>query len=324
MSVTSFPERQGPARSKVTINTIQEKKQRREPITCLTAYDYPSARLVDEAGIDMILVGDSLAMVVLGYENTLPVTVDEMLHHTRAVRRAVRSALVIADMPYASYHLSAEEGVRNASRFIKEAGAEAVKVEGGEKRIELVHRLRDAEIPVMGHIGLTPQSLHAMGGFKVQGRSQAQAKRLLDDARSLEQAGCYAIVLEGIPRELAKEITNAISIPTIGIGAGVDCDGQVLVIYDLLGMNEEFRPKFVKRYDNLAVRIRTAVEQYITEVRNAQFPDEEHSFSKDAPSPQGATPYSSARAVAGGSPVERDPDASGAACIPLPFPRQKK
>jgi 3-methyl-2-oxobutanoate hydroxymethyltransferase len=176
----------------------------------------------------------------------------------------------------------------------------------------------------MGHIGLTPQSLHAMGGFKVQGRSASQAKKLLEDARALEQAGCYALVLEGIPRELAQQITAAVSIPTIGIGAGVHCDGQVLVIYDLLGMNEEFRPKFVKRYDNLAVRIRTAVEQYITEVRNEQFPDEEHSFSKDAPArPDAATPYSSARAAAGGA-GERDPDATGAACIPLPFPRPKK
>jgi 3-methyl-2-oxobutanoate hydroxymethyltransferase len=207
---------------------------------------------------------------------------------------------------------------------VKEGGVEAVKLEGGADYAELAARLVKIGIPVMGHIGLTPQSLHAMGGFKVQGRSAAQAKKLLDDARALEQAGCYAVVLEGIPRELAAEITAAVSIPTIGIGAGVHCDGQVLVIYDLLGMNEEFRPKFVKRYDNLAVRIRTAVEQYITEVRNEQFPDDDHSFSKEPPArPESATPYGSARAAVGGGVLERDPDASGAACIPLPFPRKK-
>jgi len=227
-------------------------------------------------------------------------------------------------MPFMSYQASMEEGIRNAGRLVKEGGAEAVKLEGGADYAELAGRLVKIGIPVMGHIGLTPQSLHAMGGFKVQGRSASQAKKLLEDARALEQAGCYASVLEGIPRELAQQITAAISIPTIGIGAGVHCDGQVLVIYDLLGMNEEFRPKFVKRYDNLAVRIRTAVEQYITEVRNEQFPDEDHSFSKDAPArPEGATPYSSARAAAGGGSSERDPDATGAACIPLPFPRKK-
>jgi 3-methyl-2-oxobutanoate hydroxymethyltransferase len=203
---------------------------------------------------------------------------------------------------------------------VKEGGAEAVKLEGGAEYAELASRLSRIGIPVMGHIGLTPQSLHAMGGFKVQGRGEEQAKKLIDDALALEQAGCYALVLEGIPRDLAGEITQKLSIPTIGIGAGVDCDGQVLVIYDLLGMNEEFRPKFVKRYDNLAVRIRTAVEQYVTEVRESQFPDEEHSFSKEAPpSRENATPYGSARASGGGGAPERDPDATGAACIPIPL-----
>src|SRR3982751_643412 len=262
MSVTSFPERQGSARPKVTTITIQEKKQRREPITCLTAYDYPSARLVDEAGIDMVLVGDSLAMVVLGYENTLPVTVDEMLHHTRAVRRAVKSALVIADMPYASYHLSVEEGVRNASRFLKEAGAEAVKVEGGEKRLELIHRLHDDEIPVMGHIGLTPQSLHTMGGSKVQGKSLAAIEQLMRDATALDRAGVFSIVLEGIPREVAAMITAEVKTATIGIGAGPECDGQVLVFHDILNLTFGPAAKFVRRSADAAALITEAVQSF--------------------------------------------------------------
>jgi 3-methyl-2-oxobutanoate hydroxymethyltransferase len=278
MSITSFPERHGSARPKVTTITIQEKKQRREPITCLTAYDYPSARLVDEAGIDMVLVGDSLAMVVLGYENTLPVTVDEMLHHTRAVRRAVRSAMVIADMPYASYHLSAEEGVRNAARFVKEAGAEAVKVEGGEKRIELIHRLRDAEIPVMGHIGLTPQSLHAMGGYKVQGKSLAAIEQLMRDATALEHAGVFSLVLEGIPREVAAMITAEVSAPTIGIGAGADCDGQVLVLHDILNLTFAQPAKFVRQYGDAATLIRDAVTRFKQDVETHAYPNEEESY----------------------------------------------
>ena len=310
--------------SKVTVQTLAKMKAEHRKISMLTAYDASFARLVDQAGIDIILVGDSLGMVVQGGGNTLPVTMEEMIYHCRSVARGTERAQVVGDMPFMSYQASMEDGIRNAGRLVKEGGAEAVKLEGGADYAELASRLVRIGIPVMGHIGLTPQSLHAMGGFKVQGRSAAQAKKLLDDARALEQAGCYAVVLEGIPRELAQQITAALSIPTIGIGAGVDCDGQVLVIYDLLGMNEEFRPKFVKRYDNLAVRIRTAVEQYITEVRNEQFPDEEHSFSKDAPPrAESATPYSSARAAAGGAGAERDPDATGAACIPLPFPRKK-
>jgi 3-methyl-2-oxobutanoate hydroxymethyltransferase len=278
MSITSFPERHRSARPKVTTITIQEKKQRREPITCLTAYDYPSARLVDEAGIDMVLVGDSLAMVVLGYENTLPVTVDEMLHHTRAVRRAVRSAMLIADMPYASYHLSAEDGVRNAARFVKEAGAEAVKVEGGEKRIELIHRLRDAEIPVMGHIGLTPQSLHAMGGYKVQGKSLAAIEQLMRDATALEHAGVFSLVLEGIPREVAAMITAEVSAPTIGIGAGADCDGQVLVLHDILNLTFAQPAKFVRQYGDAATLIRDAVTRFKQDVETHAYPNEEESY----------------------------------------------
>jgi 3-methyl-2-oxobutanoate hydroxymethyltransferase len=278
MSITSFPERHGSARSKVTINTIQEKKQRHEPITCLTAYDYPSARLVDEAGIDMVLVGDSLAMVVLGYENTLPVTVDEMLHHTRAVRRAVKSALVIADMPYASYHLSVEEGVRNAARFVKEAGAEAVKVEGGEKRIELIHRLLEAEIPVMGHIGLTPQSLHTMGGYKVQGKSLAAIEQLMRDAVALDRAGVFSIVLEGIPREVAAMITAEVSAPTIGIGAGPECDGQVLVLHDILNLTFAQPAKFVRQYGDAASLISDAVTRFKQDVESGAYPSEEESY----------------------------------------------
>jgi 3-methyl-2-oxobutanoate hydroxymethyltransferase len=302
---------------KVTVQTLAKMKAEHRKISMLTAYDASFARLVDQAGVDIILVGDSLGMVVQGGGNTLPVTMDEMIYHCRSVVRGTERAQVVGDMPFMSYQASIEDGIRNAGRLVKEGGVEAVKLEGGADYAELAARLVKIGIPVMGHIGLTPQSLHAMGGFKVQGRSQAQAKRLLDDARALEQAGCYAIVLEGMPLELAQEITEGISIPTIGIGAGVHCDGQVLVIYDLLGMNEEFRPKFVKRYDNLAVRIRTAVEQYITEVRTGQFPDEDHSFSKEVPvRTESATPYGSVRAAAGGA--DRDPDASGAACIPFP------
>jgi 3-methyl-2-oxobutanoate hydroxymethyltransferase len=309
--------------SKVTINTLAKMKAEQRRISMLTAYDASFARLIDQAGTDIILVGDSLGMVVQGGGNTLPVTMEEMIYHCRSVVRGTERAQVVGDMPFMSYQASLEEGIRNAGRLVKEGGVEAVKLEGGADFAELAARLVKIGIPVMGHIGLTPQSLHAMGGFKVQGRSEAQARKIVADARALEEAGCYAIVLEGIPRELAAEITKTLHIPTIGIGAGVHCDGQVLVIYDLLGMNEEFRPKFVKRYDNLAVRIRTAVEQYITEIRTEQFPDEEHSFSKEAPArPESATPYSSAKAVAAGG-GERDPDASGAACIPLPFPTRK-
>ncbi len=268
----------GDFRHKTTIATIQEKKLRREPITCLTAYDYASARLVDETGIDMILVGDSLAMVVLGYETTLPVTVDEMLHHTRAVRRAATHALVIADMPYASYHVSEHEAVRNAARFLKEAGAEAVKIEGGQNRAALVEHLRDAEIPVMGHIGLTPQSVHRMGGFKVQGKSLEAIDRLMNDAAALEGAGAFAIVLEGIPREVAAMITASVSVPTIGIGAGPDCDGQVLVLHDLLGLTFSKPAKFVRQYADLRTAISGAVRAFKDDVEHGAYPGEDESY----------------------------------------------
>jgi len=268
----------GDFRPKITVSTIQEKKQRQDPITCLTAYDYASARLLDEAGIDMILVGDSLAMVVLGYETTLPVTVEEMLHHTRAVRRAAHRSLLIADMPYASYHVNEEEAVRNAARFIKEAGAEAVKLEGGEKRAALVQRLRDAEIPVMGHIGLTPQSVLRMGGFKVQGKSMVAIEQLMRDAVALNGAGVFSIVLEGIPREVAAMITAEVSVPTIGIGAGPDCDGQVLVLHDLLGLTFSTAPKFVRQYADMRIAIAAAVRAFKEDVETGGYPGEDESY----------------------------------------------
>ena len=251
-------------------------------ITCLTAYDYPTARLLDEAGVDILLVGDSLGMVVLGYENTLPVTLEEMLHHTRAVRRGVRRALVVADMPYGSFHAEVTESVRNAVRFLKEAGAEAVKVEGGERRLELIARLVEAEIPVMGHVGLTPQSLHALGGFKVQGKTPEAAEQLLRDARAVEAAGAFSIVLESVPRELAARITQQLHIPTIGIGAGPECDGQVLVFHDLMGLTAGSVPKFARRYANLAEVIARAASAYCEDVRSGQFPSDAESYHLSA------------------------------------------
>src|SRR6201987_1596214 len=238
----------GEPRRKITVASLRENKLQHQPITCLTAYDYASARLVDEAGIDMVLVGDSLAMTMLGYENTLSVTIDEMLHHAKAVRRGVKNALLIADMPYGSYHVSAEEAVRNAARFVKEAGAEIVKIEGGEKRADLIRRVIDAEIPVAGHIGLTPQSVNMMGGYKVQGKSLTDIEQLMRDAVALHRASVACIVLEGIPREVAAMITAEVSTPTIGIGAGPECDGQVLVIHDILNLTFAQPAKFVRRY----------------------------------------------------------------------------
>lgn len=279
MSITSIGEgRTGSSRPKVTALTIQEKKQRHEAITCLTAYDYATSRLVDEAGIDMILVGDSLAQVVLGYENTLPVTIEEMLHHTRAVRRAVKSALVIADMPFGTYHDDVQEGVRNALRFVKDAGAEAVKVEGGQKRTELIRRILDAEIPVMGHIGLTPQSIHKMGGFKVQGKDLSGIERLMKDAVALDRAGVFSIVLEGVPREVAAMITQEVSAPTIGIGAGPECDGQVLVFHDILNLTFAPPAKFVRRYGDAAALITSAVQQFKVDVESGSYPSDAESY----------------------------------------------
>jgi 3-methyl-2-oxobutanoate hydroxymethyltransferase len=279
MSITSLNEGQGSsARSKITTTTIQEKRQRHEFITCLTAYDYATARLVDEAGIDMILVGDSLAQVVLGYDSTLPVTMEEMLHHTRAVRRAVKSALVIADMPFGSYQGDPKEGVANAMRFVKEAGAEAVKIEGGDKRVDLARRILDAEVPVMGHIGLTPQSVHKMGGYKVQGKDLSGIERLMKDAIALDRAGVFSIVLEGVPREVAAMITREVSAPTIGIGAGPECDGQVLVFHDIVNLAFAPPAKFVRRYGDAAALIRSAVEQFKADVESGGYPSDAESY----------------------------------------------
>jgi 3-methyl-2-oxobutanoate hydroxymethyltransferase len=267
----------GPATSqKVTPHTLLERKQARRPITALTAYDYATARLADEAGIDFLLVGDSLAMVVMGLESTLPVTVDEMLHHTRAVRRGVRRAMLVVDMPFGSYHVSIDEGVANAARFIKEGGAEAVKIEGG--RPELVERIVAAEIPVVGHIGLTPQSVHRMGGYKVQGKTAAQYARLRKDARELEIAGASAIVLEGMPRELAAEITAELDIPTIGIGAGIDCDGQILVFHDLVNLTFAPPARFVRRYGDAAELFHNAITAYCDDVVERRYPSESESY----------------------------------------------
>ena len=270
---------------KITVpDLLQRKSSNSNPlsnsakITCLTAYDYPTARLLDEAGVDVLLVGDSVGMVVLGYDSTLPVTVEEMLHHTRAVRRGTRRALVVADMPYGSYHSDIAESVRNAMRFVKDAGAEAVKVEGGERRLELIVRLTEAEIPVMGHVGLTPQSLNALGGFRVQGKTVDAAEQLLRDARAVEAAGAFAVVLEAVPRELAAQITRELRIPTIGIGAGPDCDGQILVIHDLLGLTFAKTPKFARQYANVGQTILKAAREYCEDVRGGTFPSDGESY----------------------------------------------
>jgi 3-methyl-2-oxobutanoate hydroxymethyltransferase len=264
---------------KITVNDFYKKKQGKQKITMLTAYDYPTAQMVDEAGIDAILVGDSVSMVVQGIENTLPVTMDEMIYHTRMVARAVKSAMVIGDMPYMSYQISVEEALRNAGRFIKEGGAQAVKLEGGREVADIVAAMTRAEIPVMAHIGLTPQALHRMGGFKVQGRSKEAAERLLEDAKILQDAGAFSMVVEAVPAELATEITRVLGIPTIGIGAGVNCDGQVLVLHDLLGLFERFLPKFAKRYANLKDDGVKAIREYKKDVEDGTFPGPEHSFS---------------------------------------------
>ncbi len=282
---------------KVTVPEILSRKNSSSPdrkITCLTAYDYPTARLLDEAGVDVLLVGDSVGMVVLGYESTLPVTLDEMLHHTRAVRRGARHALVVADMPFGSYHTDIAESLRNAVRFVKEAGAEAVKIEGGERRIELIARLVEAEIPVMGHIGLTPQSLHAMGGYRVQGKTPDAAEQLIRDARAVEAAGAFAVVLEGIPRQLAAQITADVRIPTIGIGAGPDCDGQILVVHDLLGLTFGETPKFARQYAHLGEIISGAVREYCEDVRRGNFPlDAESYHAAEAVRTRKVTPIAS-------------------------------
>jgi 3-methyl-2-oxobutanoate hydroxymethyltransferase len=266
---------------RVTITEIKEMKHRKEKIPMLTAYDYVTAKMVDEAGVPLILVGDSLGMVILGYESTIPVTMEEMLHHTKAVVRGARKALIIGDMPFMSYHVSVPDALHNAAKFIQEGGTQAVKLEGGEVVAEKVKRLVDCGIPVMGHIGLTPQSIHQLGGFKVRGKAVEEARKLLNDARVLEEAGAFAIVMECIPAPLSKLITQKLAIPTIGIGAGPDCDGQVLVISDMLGLYTEFVPKHVKQYARLAEAIKTAVSSYIAEVKSRSFPTMEQSYTMD-------------------------------------------
>ena len=263
-------------RKKVTTLTFRQKKERGEPITMLTAYDYPTASAMDKAGIDSILVGDSLAMVVLGYENTLPVTMEEMLHHARAVARGAKSALLVGDMPFMSYQVNVDEALRNAGRFLQQGGMDAVKLEGGRERADAVKAITGAGIPVMGHLGLTPQSVHQLGGFRAQGKTASAAKRLLEDAKILEEAGAFSIVLESVPARLAEYISKQISIPTIGIGAGAGCDGQVLVTHDLLGLFDRFTPKFVKKYANLHETMNKAFAEYIDEVETKQFPADEH------------------------------------------------
>lgn len=268
-------------KSKFTVSSFLQAKANNEKITMLTAYDYSMAKIVDGAGIDSILVGDSLGMVVQGYESTLEVTMDDMVYHCKAVARGAETALIIGDMPFLSYHITPEDAVRNAGRLIQEGKAHAVKLEGGVDQAENVRAIVKAQIPVMGHIGLTPQSVNVFGGFKVQGKDVAQAQKVIDDAVALEEAGVFAIVLEGIPEKLAKIITERVSVPTIGIGAGRYCDGQILVIHDLLGMYSGQSPKFSKRYAALNETIKASVESYISEVKDKQFPETKHTFSID-------------------------------------------
>lgn len=264
---------------KVSTLTLRKFKKEGRKITALTAYDFPTAKILDNCGIDMILVGDSLGMVVLGYQSTIPVTMEDMIHHTKAVSRAVNRAFIVADMPFMSYHISKEQAMTNAARLIAEGGAHAVKLEGGEEIASIVKAIVDAGIPVVGHLGLTPQSVHQLGGYKVQGKEKEQAKKIFNDAKVLEQAGICALVLESIPMELAKNITENISVPTIGIGAGPYCDGQILVTHDMLGITQGHRPKFVKQYADIEKIMIDGINAYIKEVQQVLFPDEEHSFT---------------------------------------------
>jgi 3-methyl-2-oxobutanoate hydroxymethyltransferase len=276
---------------RITIPALRARKTIGPKIVCLTAYDFPTAKILDEAGVDLILVGDSLGMVVLGYANTVPVTMDEMIHHTKAVTRAVRRALVVGDMPYFSFHLGVDETVRNASRFLKEAGAAAVKIEGAtKKRLKFVEALVEAEIPVMGHVGLTPQSIHQLGQFKVKGKDAEEARKIVEDAANLEKAGAFAVVLESMPLEVAQTVTEAVGIPTIGIGAGPHCDGQVLVFHDLVGYSNGYQPKFVRKYADLNATIGRAVGDYAADVRAGRFPDDSTSYHLSPGAGAGAAP----------------------------------
>lgn len=266
------------SRTKVTTRAFRLKKERSEPITMLTAYDYPTALAMDRAGVDSILVGDSLGMVILGYENTLPVTMADMLHHCRAVSRGAQFSLLLGDMPFMSYQVSVEEAVRNAGRFLQEGGMDGIKLEGGRERLPVIRAIVGAGIPVMGHLGLTPQSVHQLGGFRAQGKTATAAKRLLEDALLLEEAGCFSLVLESVPARLAELISQRLHIPTIGIGAGVGCDGQVLVTHDLLGLFDRFTPKFVKQYADFHNEMQRAFNEYITDVQGRTFPAPEHTI----------------------------------------------
>lgn len=266
-------------KNRVTVPAILGRKNSGKKILALTAYDYCFARILDSCEIDIVLVGDSLGMVSLGYESTLPVTMDEMIHHTRAVRRGINNLLLVGDMPFLSYQVSNETAIANAGRFVQEGGAEAVKIEGGARAAERVRAVVQAGISVMGHVGLTPQSVHQFGGYKVQGRSYQDGRQIMKDARELEKAGAFAVVLEGIPAELAQEITRELAVPTIGIGAGPHCDGQILVLQDLLGLNMDFVPKFVKKFAHMGETVKTAVSDYAREVQSGSFPSREHSYS---------------------------------------------
>jgi len=265
-------------RKNITILAFRQKKENGEPIAVLTGYDYPTALALDQAGIDAILVGDSLGMVVMGYENTLPVTVDEMLHHCRAVARGARAALLIGDMPFMSYQVSTDEAIRNAGRFLQQGGMQAVKLEGGHERLNAIRAILGAGIPVMGHLGLTPQSVNLLGGFRPQGRTAVTAEQLLEDALLLEEAGCFSLVLESVPARLAEMVSKRLTIPTIGIGAGAGCDGQVLVTHDLLGLFDRFTPKFVRKYADLHTQMQSAFTAYISDVQDRTFPAQEHTI----------------------------------------------
>lgn len=266
---------------KFTIKSFQKAKEEKRPISMLTAYDYSMAKILDAAGVDALLVGDSLGMVVQGHDSTISVTLEDMIYHARAVNRAAKRALVIVDMPFMSYHVSVEEAVRNAGRLMKEGGAHAIKLEGGVEFAETIRQIVRAQIPVMGHIGMTPQSVHMFGGFKVQGKSLAQAQKIIDDAKALEDAGVFSITLECVPEELSRIISETVKVPTIGIGAGKYCDGQVLVINDMLGMFSDFVPKFVKQYAHLSSDIEGAIKTFITEMNESSFPEKKHTFTID-------------------------------------------
>jgi 3-methyl-2-oxobutanoate hydroxymethyltransferase len=268
-------------RAKITVRTLLDRKKAGERIAMLTAYDYQTARLEDRSGVEVILVGDSLGMVVLGYENTIPVTLEDVVHHTKAVARARPNALVVGDMPFMSYQTGPSDAIRSAGRLVKEGGAEAVKLEGGRRMEPVIRAILDADIPVMGHIGLTPQSLHRFGGYRVQGKDASGAERLVEEAVFLEEVGCFCMVLEAMPWDVARKITEAVGIPTVGIGAGPHCDGQVIVVNDLLGMSDEFTPKYVKRYAEFGREMERAFQAYVDDVKSGRFPDLEHSYSRD-------------------------------------------